>query len=361
MKLQKISLDHIAKLAGVHKATVSRALRNHPTIPRHTRERIHEIAKREGYRPNPLVSLYQSHTRANRPPSMQATLAWINDYPNQECWREFPWLKGYFSGAKKRCEHRGYHLEELMLPSSNTVNHAQEVNKLADSIRSRGVFGVILPLLLHQQYLIEQWEGCAVALIGSGHFPCADQPSHVPFYPQGFSSADRDLFYNLRLCFSKMRQLGYQRIGLVYSKYLDTEAQGRVYAGYLFEQNQVAEEMRIPAIFLDRFKEGRPAKFDHWIQTYRPEAIICVNPVVKSWVESMGLRVPEDIGLANLNLVEDVIGWDGVVEQHEQIGAASVDLLIGQLSRSELQIPREPRKIFIPGAWADGTTLRPLT
>ncbi len=361
MKLQKISLDYIAKLAGVHKATVSRALRNHPTIPRHTRERIHEIAKREGYRPNPLVSLYQSHTRANRPPSMRATLAWVNDYPNQECWRKFPWLKGYFTGAKRRCEHRGYHLEERMLPTSDTVDHAQEVNKLAHSIRSRGVFGVILPLLLHQQYLIEQWEGCAVAVIGGGHFQNADKPSHAEFYPQDFSCADRDLFYNLRLCFSKIRKFGYQRIGLVYSKYLDTEAQGRVYAGYLFEQAHLPAAMQIPAIFLDRFKEGRPAEFDRWMKKYRPEAIICVNPVVKSWVEKMGFRVPENIGLANLNLVEDVIGWNGVFEQHEQIGAASVDLLIGQLSRSELQTPREPRKIFIPGIWVDGHTLRPLT
>ena len=357
MKLQKISLDYIAKLAGVHKATVSRALRNHPTIPRHTRERIHEIAKREGYRPNPLVSLYQSHTRANRPPSMQATLAWVNDYPNQECWRQFPWLKGYFVGAQNRCEHRGYHLEELLLPSSDIADHTQEVNKLAHNIRSRGVFGVILPLLLHYQYLIEQWEGCAVALIGNSHVKSNNQNVHEQFYPQGFSCADRDLFYNLRLCFAKIRKLGYRRIGLVYSRYLDTEAQGRVYGAYLFEQAQLPEDMRVPPIFLDRFKEGRPPEFDEWMSTHRPEAIICVNPVVKDWVESMGMRVPEDIGLANLNLVEDITGWDGIFEQHEQIGAASVDLLIGQLSRSELQIPREPRKIFIPGIWLDGNTL----
>ena len=43
------SLGQIAKEAGVSRAAVSMALRNHPRIPPETRERIQEIATRLGW------------------------------------------------------------------------------------------------------------------------------------------------------------------------------------------------------------------------------------------------------------------------------------------------------------------------
>ena len=118
------------------------------------------------------------------------------------------------------------------------------------------------------------------------------------------------------------------------------------------------EGERVPILFLERFMEGRPAAFDQWLEKHKPEAILCINPVVRDWVEELGLSVPKDIGLANLNLVSDVSDWSGVNEQHEEIGAAAVDILIGALSRNELGLPRQPRKSLIPGEWIPGSTLR---
>ena len=111
-------------------------------------------------------------------------------------------------------------------------------------------------------------------------------------------------------------------------------------------------------LFLERFKEGRPPAFDRWLDENKPDAILCLNPVVRDWVEELGLKVPSDIGLANLNLVSDVSDWAGVNEQHEEIGAAAVDILVGALSRNELGLPPEPRRILIPGEWVPGSTLR---
>ena len=120
MRVQKVSLETIAKIAGVHKATVSRSLRNHPAIPFATRERIQQIARDLGYRPNPFVSMFQSQARSNRPASMQATLGWLNDYPQESCWTDFPWLRGYFEGARERCEEMGYRLETIPVrPAAN--------------------------------------------------------------------------------------------------------------------------------------------------------------------------------------------------------------------------------------------------
>ena len=359
MKLQRISLDHIAKLAGVHKATVSRALRNHPTIPLHTRERIHEIAQREGYRPNPLVAMYQAQARSNRPTAMQSAFAWLNDYPNPTCWQEFPWLRGYLRGARERCETRGFRLEEIALGGNSNASGA-EVGRISEILRERGIFGVILPLVLNQQFLLEEWSDCVVALIGSGNnsSPGASLSAPSRFYPQGFPIADRDFYFNLRLAFQTVIQRGYSRVGFLYSRYLDRESEGRAQAAFLVEQSQFPEAQRIPILFLERFKEGRPPAFDSWMDTYKPDAILSINPSVRDWVQDLGLSVPEECGLVNLNVVEDVENWSGIRENHELIGAAAVDLLIGQLSRNEIGVPRHPRKVLIPGVWHEGGTLR---
>ncbi|MFZ4774124.1 MAG: LacI family DNA-binding transcriptional regulator [Terrimicrobiaceae bacterium] len=360
MKLQRISLDHIAKLAGVHKATVSRALRNHPTIPAHTRERIHEIARREGYRPNPLVAMYQAQARSNRPTAMQSALAWLNDYPNPTCWQEFPWLRGYLRGAKDRCEARGFRLDEIPI-GGNANASGVEVGRISEILRQRGIFGVILPLMLHQQFLQEEWSDCVIALIGSGN-QSASGPTLAAasrFYPQGFPIADRDFYFNLRLAFQTVIQRGYTRVGFIYSRYLDRESEGRSQAAFLVEQSLLPEAQRVPILFLERFKEGRPPAFDRWLETYKPDAILSINPVVREWVQDCGRSVPGDLGLVNLNVVDDVENWSGIRENHELIGAAAVDLLIGQLSRNEIGMTRQPRKVLIPGEWHEGGTLRP--
>lgn len=60
-----ITIQDIAKLAGVSKATVSLALSNHPRISRETKQRIRAIAEQRGYIPNRnAVGLSKSTSRS---------------------------------------------------------------------------------------------------------------------------------------------------------------------------------------------------------------------------------------------------------------------------------------------------------
>lgn len=359
VKVQKISLESIAKAAGVHKATVSRSLRNHPTIPEETRLRIQKIAKELGYRPNPLVSMFQSQARANRPVHMQAALGWLNDYPNPGCWTDFPWLRGYFEGAKARCEEMGYRLEQVDL-SPNEEGFMDEVSRVGAHLKRHGIYGLVLPLVLNSRLLEVRWPNCVPVVIGGGHrgVPRGAGGLADQFYPQELPAADRDLYYNSRLVFQNLLRLGYGRIGFVYSRYLDDEAHGRARAGFLLEQGNLPEASRVPVLFLERFKEGRPVEFDAWFHRYSPDALVCVNPVVQQWLEGLGLSVPKDIGLANLNVVDDVSDWSGIQENHRAVGAAAVDLIISALSRNEIGLAPQARKVLVPGRWLPGQTLR---
>ena len=51
----RLTMRKLAASAGVSHVTVSRALRNDPSISRATTRRIQALARRLGYRPNPLV------------------------------------------------------------------------------------------------------------------------------------------------------------------------------------------------------------------------------------------------------------------------------------------------------------------
>ena len=72
----------------------------------------------------------------------------------------------------------------------------------------------------------------------------------------------------------------------------------------------------------------------------------------------MGVRVPDDCGLAHLNLGSDVADWAGVDPQIEWIAASAVDMLVGQIHRHETGPPPVPKELLIKGLWVPGSTVR---
>jgi len=81
----EVTLADVARKAGVHRATVSLSLRNHPRIPVATRERIRAIASELGYRINPLVSALMQSRRTGKP-AKHTALAYVTNYPTRYGW-----------------------------------------------------------------------------------------------------------------------------------------------------------------------------------------------------------------------------------------------------------------------------------
>ncbi len=61
-----VTMAHVAKRAGVHVTTVSLALRNHPSLPEHTKERIRALAAEMGYRPDPSLRALMAYRKRQR-------------------------------------------------------------------------------------------------------------------------------------------------------------------------------------------------------------------------------------------------------------------------------------------------------
>ena len=73
-------MQDIADRVGLSRSAVSLALRNHPSIPEATRERVRQAAAELGYRRNPLVAALMMQLRQPRHRAT-ATLALITKFP----------------------------------------------------------------------------------------------------------------------------------------------------------------------------------------------------------------------------------------------------------------------------------------
>ncbi len=92
------------------------------------------------------------------------------------------------------------------------------------------------------------------------------------------------------------------------------------------------------------------------MKQYQPDVIITTTFLPKQWLLQMGLRVPEDIGLAHLGLGETEPGWTGIDPQFGEIMAAVVDLLSAHLVRNESGRPSACKEVLIKGMWVQGNT-----
>jgi hypothetical protein len=70
--------------------------------------------------------------------------------------------------------------------------------------------------------------------------------------------------------------------------------------------------------------------------------------------------VPDELGVAALELGNAPAGMSGIDERVGAIGAAAVDLLIGRLQRNERGPAEAPRLLHVAGAWRDGDSTRRL-
>lgn len=69
----------IAAELGVNQATVSLALRGHPSIPEETRRRVEETARRLGYQKNAYVASLMARIRSGRPVAAKGCIAILMD------------------------------------------------------------------------------------------------------------------------------------------------------------------------------------------------------------------------------------------------------------------------------------------
>lgn len=341
---QPATLQDVAEKAGVHRSTVSLALRNNSRISEEVRDRVQRIARELDYRTNPLVTALMRSRRTHQA-TKHVVLAYVTCYPTRYGWRpphhDRP---DYFPGAEARANELGFKLEDFWLgePGMTPARFAQ-------ILISRGINGLLigrLPPGLSEISL--PWEHFSAVALGL--------TLNVP----DLHRVAEDAFASASEAISQCLARGYRRIGFVMSEPDDSPNMADRWLGaYLRLQYRMKPQDRVP------FCEYRPEPefgehFMRWFDANKPDVVVSTHAeLVVNVFKKRGRKLPNGVKL--FLLVNDKLkqGFSGIHLDPAIIGSLAVDMVVGMLHRGETGLPRDPHHVLVPGRWVDAGTRRP--
>jgi LacI family transcriptional regulator len=328
----RVSMREIAATLGVSHVTVSMALRDNPRVSAAMREKVKRLAAEMGYRPDPMLNALAAYRSGKSVSGIHSAVAWINAWADPDELRRFKEFDLDWKGASE-CAAQ-FRLDKTMSPQ-----------RLHQIFQARNIRGILLPPQRTQPEWDDfPWEEYSVARFGR---TLKTPPSHL---------VTADQLTNTYIAVGKMRERGYQRIGLV-GQDIGHDPRGPHFtAGFLGARELLHDEKALPIFCLDGPVTGGMVKrFRSWMSARKPDALLCTdNPC--ELLHKAGFRVPENIAVAVSSVLDG--GADSGMDQHpEEIGRVGMLLLNSLINDGARGIPKIFRQILVEGSWVDGTSL----
>lgn len=335
------TIRQIAALAGVSRTTVSLALRNHPSLPAVTRERIQQLAVEKGYQLDPVVSSLMNQLRIQRRKRATEKIAFLTSWDTRDGWRADANVSNYHRGAGQRAAQLGYEIEAIWAKEPGLT--AARLSKILYTRSVRGV--IVAPLLRPVGHLSLNWPHFSVAALG---YTVAKPELHRVTHFH---------FSGMMLALRRLRHSGCKRIGFANLIDQDRRVNHGWIAGYLTFQNDLPASARVPHLLVPAWSKGR---FSEWLDRYRPDAVVSNTPDPLRLLRELGRRVPQDVAYASLDRVRENDPWAGIDQRACAVGAAALELVVSQLQSNEFGIPDCPKTVTLNGIWRAGPTVRPV-
>ncbi|EIQ00667.1 transcriptional regulator [Opitutaceae bacterium TAV1] len=331
---RRVTMTEIARKAGVSVMTVSRALRGHPAMLPETRNRIRKLATSLGYRPDPTVSKLMSHLRVNRIAGPQV-IAWLTSHPTRDGWRKNEACLSNHAGAVAQAERLGYKLEEFWLGEPGMT-----ARRMSAVLRARGIRGILVA---------PRYEVGSLADLEWGFFAGATCGAYSMVTPHLHRACSHH-FQAVKLACDALAGRGYRRIGLALPAENDRRVSGLWLASFLLEQRTRPAVCGVSPMVAADWGE---VAFMKWYREYRPDVILSFQPAYH-WLLAAGVDVPGECGFAVIDIAEP--GFACVDERREDVGGASIDLIVEQLNTNRFGIPPWPKIVLVECGWRDGPT-----
>lgn len=331
-----VSLQHIAQEAGVSAMTVSRALGGRGRIAAATAERVRQVARRLGYRPDPEVVKLMQHLRQRRTRPFQSVIVGLTTRAEDD---PEPYFRGIVAGARARADRRGYRFEVQDIGAGP----GEGWGPLGRVLRSRGIEGVVL---LPQRVPID-----LSGLLVWRHFAAVAATTSV-VGPALHRVAPHHFANTLLLC-RRLAGAGHRRIGLLLPREHDQRVHHAFHAAFEWHARHEAAEPGAALL---------PAAFDPvvvlgWLRAHRPDAVIVHETRAARDLRDLLAGTP----WARLTVaVTSVVGPPprgvcGINERPAEIGGAAVDLVASLIERRALGLPSAPATTLLGGRWVSGT------
>lgn len=304
-----MSIQKIARLAGVSVATVSRVLNNSDTVKAGNRERVLQAIRESNYQPNLLA-------RQLRTARSQMILVMVSNIAN-------PFCAEVVKGIEEQAECNGYRI--LLCHSGSDVERSKSgltllSGKIVDGIITMDAFSRLTEL---------------AALIGDAPWvQCAEYADSGAVSCVGINDVDA-----AQSVVNHLSEAGRQRVALInhdlsykYARLRERGYKAAIYAnGLEWQRVGYASELSSSA--------GKAAMEKLLALETRPDAVFAVSDTLAAGamraIAQAGLRIPEDIavvGFDGTELAEMVSPQLTTIEQPSRdIGRRAVDLLLSRI------------------------------
>jgi LacI family transcriptional regulator len=337
------TLKDVAREAGYHITTISLALRQHPSIPPDTRQRIAAIAQRLGYERNPVFHALSRFRQQGRVRAPATRIAYLENYGAGAGMARQAHLQSMLDGAQQQAGLLGYELEVLAVGDDD-----HDARSLTHHLRDNHIHGVVIGAFLPGFAEIAlNWDDYAVAKIHSRHM----EPN--------VTVVANDQLREVRMAFRHLTAFGYQRIGLAVCR-ADEDACGhRHVAGFLMEQASLPAARHVPPLVFPYNTTGEilGGMIARWVKRHQVDAVLCNWISTRERIEQAGLRVPQDVACACLCLCDPApAGLAGVRPHLHLVGERAVSIVVTQLKSGVLGPPEVPSSIYVQSTWQDGSS-----
>jgi DNA-binding LacI/PurR family transcriptional regulator len=346
-----ITLRDIARKAGVHPSTVSRAMRNDPHISKKVRKNIQDVAEKMEYRPNPFVSAFTAQVRSYRGAPHGITIVMLDyegEYLTNNSWHQL-----YLQGIKSRAEQLGYKTEII---SFSKLNYS--ITRLNKILHVRGIRGmIILPVPKRANLSGLNCEHLALATISYS-------VKHL-----SINKTSLDYYQCMMLVLGNLTKKGYKRIGFSIAKSDLNRFGERLFSGFLGWQQTLPTNKRLPGHINNKIGEQNETEedrtsgrkdYENWLTKYNPEVIIASSSRFHQWLLELGFNIPDDIGFVSVGNISETPGVSGVDQKHLEMGRTTTDLIIDQFHSNEYGPPNPEKTVMVEGGWIEGNTLKQL-
>lgn len=322
-----ITLRDVARLAGVHPGTVSRALNpeTRALVNEQTAQRVLAAATELGYRPNPIAR----GLRTNRSHTIGVL---VPDLLN-------PLFAAVVRGIEDRLREGGY--TPLI---ANTDNDAERERVAFEAMRARQVDGFIAATARRDHWLLaeEAVSGTKLVLVNrrvdSDAIPAVTGDDHE----------------GVRLAVQHLAELGHRRIAHVAGAQTLYTGWSR-HRGFLDAmRGRSLEPDPSLIVFSDAFTAREGVRCcDELLDGGRPfSAIVAGNDLLAlgcyDSLEGHGLRCPEDVSVVGYNDMPFVDRFRPALTTvrvpHYQLGETAAGLMLEQLR----EVPGPPRQLLLP-------------
>lgn len=310
MKKETVTIQDVAKAAGVSVATISRVLNQSPLVKEKTRVKVEETIKKMNYEPNYL----------GRELRRAETMRILMLTPSLK----FPMLSRIYQGIEDTARQHGYNV--IICSTSNARSKEEELLQL---LKTRIVDGVIMCSTtlsaaelneLGNSYSIVQcseWKQASnTCLVGIDNEKAAFELVH---YLIGAGHKRIAMISSHNQNSSKLREKGYKRALEAAGLPFDTSLLKR--GDYTYEN---AEELTLELLQQDN----------------QPTAIFCINDIVAigciNAAKKLGKRVPEDIAVTGFDDTKESImavpQITTIRQPQYELGSVSMEMLIRRIN-----------------------------